>query len=128
MILDQSGHPATGKFGASDEYLKFTFDNHELCITESPFDPAIPWFHITFYNNFIDLIKGKGVIDIPEEIYFIISITKNNFILCTLNPESDTIFYYYTNQNVYTQKFHPSANIIDFGLIIVKTSEIRGTK
>ena len=123
-ILDQNGQPTNGKFGASDEYLKFKFKKSKLLITEAPFDPSMLGFTIKYGKDFIDLIPGS-VYKIPEQVYFVKEVDSVNLILSTLTSNNDSIFYHFVNQNYYNQKFDPNSDIVDLGLVVIKHLKLK---
>ena len=118
-ILDENGQPTNGKYGQSDEYLKFNFNKSKLSITEAPFDPSLLGFTIKYGSNYIDLIPGS-VYKIPEQVYYVKNVTEEKLILTTLNPSQDTIYYYFMNEKSFIEDFDPQNDIVDLGLIIIK--------
>ncbi len=118
-IVDINSQPTYGKFGASDEYLKFSFNKNKLSITESAFDPSILEFTIKYGLNYIDLIPGT-VYKIPEQVYYVKNLSDDKLILSTLNPNGDSIFYHLISETVLTKEFNPGTNIIDLGLVVIK--------
>lgn len=115
-ILDQQGNKTIGKFGDSNEFLKFSFEKGELSIVEAPFDRGIK-MPIKFGNDNIDLFPS-AVIELPERVYKIISVDSNNLVLSTKNKKGEQINYHFQNQNRLLRD--PNLNVFDIGQILIK--------
>jgi hypothetical protein len=116
-ITDSKGQPATGKFGQSVEYLKFTFSKNKLYITESPFDRATP-MEITFKNeNSFDWLPG-AVYDIPERIYEVKELDDKHLTLTAKSESGEFITYYFSSQKNFSRSL--DNDIIDNGILIVQ--------
>ncbi|MBK7711364.1 MAG: hypothetical protein IPJ37_10740 [Bacteroidales bacterium] len=64
---NSAGNSGSGKFGESNEYLKFSFKNDILTIMEAPFDKGID-LTIKFGDDFFDTFP-EALDEIPERIY-----------------------------------------------------------
>lgn len=126
-IVDSNSQPTAGKFGASDEYLKFSFQKNKLSITESAFDPSLLGFTIKYGQNYIDLMPGS-VYNIPEQVYYVGDITEDSMVLATLGPNGDSIYYHLTNESLLIKGFDPGKDIVDLGLVIIKHLKLDGGK
>lgn len=123
-ILDQHGQPTNGKFGASDEYLKFNFNKSKLLITQAPFDFSQFGFIPKYGVDFIDLVP-KSVFGVPEQIYFVKALDSINLILSTLNQNKDSIYYHFVSGNYYSRNFNPKPDVMDLGLVVVKHLKLK---
>ena len=117
-IVNTKGNTASGKFGESNEYLKFSFVKGNLSITEAPFDRGIK-MPIKYDNDFIDLFP-QAVYELPERKYTIKSLDGSNLILSTKNQNGETIDYHFINQDKLLKELSTGGQIIDNGLIIIK--------
>lgn len=117
-IVDSKGNPASGKFGASNEYLKFSFDKANLSITEAPFDRGIN-MPIKYDTDFIDLFP-QAVYELPERKYIVKKLEASDLILSTKNQNGETIDYYFINQSKLLNELSKGEQVIDNGLIIIK--------
>lgn len=117
-ILDSNGNKTSGKFGASDEYLKFSFKKGNLSITEAPFDKGVN-IPILYKNDFIDLFPGFDI-ELPERIYALKSIDTNNLILTTKDVNSNMIDYYFVNQATFKDEPNNRGDFFVNGLMIIK--------
>jgi hypothetical protein len=52
-IVDEQGNKSEGKFGSSNEYLRFTFFGKKLTISEAPFDEKLAknWHPVVINNS-----------------------------------------------------------------------------
>lgn len=117
-ILDRQGNPAVGKFGESNEYLKFSFDKKMINITEAPFDSGFKR-DVVFEADSIDLFP-KAVIELPERIYKVRSIDVANLVLTTQNEKGGWIDYHFINETVILKNTPASKEVIDNGGIFIK--------
>jgi hypothetical protein len=124
-ILDSLGNKATGKFGASDEYLKFSFVKGNLNFTEAPFDVGLD-MPVTFGNDYIDLFP-MAVYEVPEKIYTVKSLDKDNLVLATKNEERQTIYYHFLNQASLMNDLKEGNPVIDNGIILIKHLKSQGS-
>jgi hypothetical protein len=116
-ILDSNGQPTIGKFGESNEFLKFSFIKNSYSISESPFDKGIE-IPIVFKNeNSFDWLPN-AVYNVPERIYVVKKLNEKQLILSTKAENGDTIFYYFINQNQFSNNLKD--NIVDLGIILIK--------
>lgn len=118
-IVDTFGIPSSGKFGASHEYLKFSFKKSNLFITEAPFDHGIA-YNIAYKNDYIDLFPGVDF-ELPEKIYLVKSIDNDNLILSTKDFNNQVIEYHFVNQASFIEEIKArNSCIIDNGIILIK--------
>lgn len=136
-IFDSSGDSTSGKFGASNEYLRFKFRKGYLSINESPVDNTLEfpikyttdYFEFVFNSNSspppgLHLYEKQQVPDIdfqiPESKYFVDFINNNQIVLSTLNSNKDTIFYHFTKQEYFIDNQSNEKLITDIGYVIIK--------
>jgi hypothetical protein len=94
-IWDSKGQPTEGKFGESNEYLKFGFKKGKLSISEAPFDEGSA-MGITFKDDkIIDLLPG-AVYELPERIYEVSELTGDHLTLTTKGQNNELITYKFT--------------------------------
>ncbi|MFZ1801045.1 MAG: hypothetical protein WAU24_14350 [Chitinophagaceae bacterium] len=117
-ILDTTGNKISGKFGSSDDYLKFDFAKGNLSITRAPFDEGIK-MPIKFGNDYIDLFP-QAVYDLPERKYTVYLVTDDSLILKTNNNMNESIYYYFINQQGLLKKISNNQINIDEGFVIIK--------
>jgi len=117
-IVDSNGKPTSGKFGESNEYLKFSFVKGNLSITEAPFDRGIK-IPIKYDNDFIDLFL-QAVYELPERKYTVKTLEESDLILSTKNQNGETIDYHFINQEKLLKAVSTGEQIIDNGLIIIR--------
>lgn len=103
-IVDEQGNKSEGKFGSSNEYLRFTFFGKKLTISEAPFDEGLtknikfdlPNFSFSVVNDFyFDLPEN-----LPETEYRITELNDSLLILTTLNAKRKKISYRFLNQKL----------------------------
>lgn len=117
-IVDSNGNPASGKFGESNEYLKFSFVKGNLSISEAPFDRGIK-MPIKYDTDYIDLFP-QAVYEFPERKYTLKSFEESKLILSTKNENGEAIDYHFINQDKLAKELSASEQIFDNGLIIIK--------
>jgi hypothetical protein len=117
-ILDAKGNKVPGKFGESNEYLKFTFLRNYLSITEAPFDEGLKIL-IKYGRDFIDILP-EAIYEVPERIYTIKFIDNDNLVLKTKNPDGQPIDYHFVNQKIFVGQLKDDNRIIDNLLVIIK--------
>ena len=117
-ILDSNGNTTSGKFGSSDEYLKFNFAKGNLFITKAPFDMGIK-MPIKFGNDYIDLFP-QAVYQLPERKYTVNSINDDSLVFITNNNNGENIYYHFNNQQRLLKSISNNHITIDEGLIIIK--------
>ena len=115
-ILDSKGKPTIGKFGASNEFLKFSFKKNTFSVSESPFDKGLTMDIVFKNDNSFDWLPD-AIYDLPERIYKVNEINDNNMILTTKSLGGDSIFYHFLNQKNFP---YSETQIIDNGILIVK--------
>lgn len=115
-ILNAEGMPATGKYGDSFEYLKFSFNKSKFSVNESPFDKGLP-IDIVFKNeNSFDWLPGAAY-EVPERVYEVKELTEQYLILTTISQNGERIEYHFLNQ----KNFLPNLDkAVDHGAIIVE--------
>jgi hypothetical protein len=113
-ILDSLGNKTNGKFGSSDDYLKFSFEKGNLSIVEAPFDRGLK-IPLKFGADYIDILPG-AMYKIPERIYNVKSVDNNNLILTTKNERGQQIEYHFENQSNFAKDVS-SDKILDYGTI-----------
>lgn len=125
-IVDSFGIPSSGKFGASHEYLKFSFKKSNLFITEAPFDHGIG-YPIDCKDDLIELFPDISF-PMPEKLYYVQSVNSDKLILKTIDIyNSNIIVYHFTNQATFIEEQKASNNwLIDNGTILIK--QIRYSK
>lgn len=117
-ILDKKGNPTKGKFGESNEYLRFSFYKNNLAITEAPFDRRSMELPVTFYSNYVDVFPFAAY-QLPERKYVVRSISEDRAVLQTMNDRDEPIEYHFLNQA--KLKDAPRGDrLIDVGLIGIK--------
>jgi hypothetical protein len=117
-ILDSKGKATSGKFGESNEYLKFSFAKGNLSITEAPFDRGIK-MPIKYDVDFIDLFP-QAVYELPEKKYTFKSQEGTDLVLSAKNQNGEIIDYHFVNQERLLKELSPGEHLIDNGLIIIK--------
>jgi len=120
-ILDLNGIAASGKFGGSSEYLKFSFKNNDLTIREVPFDKGVTLI-IQFGDGFFDIFP-EAVGELPERVYFIKKMEGDSLILSTINEDYKKIDYHFLRQKKYLDWPENGAKILDNGIILIKHFE-----
>lgn len=118
QILDSNGKKTIGKFGDSDEFLKYSFSKSDMSIIEAPFDIGVK-LTIKFENDYIDLFPG-AVFELPERIYTIKSINDSNLVLTTKDENKKPIDYYFIKQTKLIDNEDIENRLIDIGFIAVK--------
>jgi hypothetical protein len=136
-IFDSSGDTTSGKFGASNEYLRFKFRKGYLSINESPVDNILE-FPIKFRMDYFELVfnsnpapqSGLHLYDkqqvpnidfqIPESKYFVNFVNNYQIVLSTLSSNKDTIFYNFTKQEYFIDNQPNEKLITDIGYVIIK--------
>jgi len=116
-IVDADGKPATGKFGESTDYLKFTFRKQNLAIPEAPFDRGFER-GIVIDSNFIDQFPG-AVIDFPERIYTVKKLNESELILATTNDKKEPFEYHFVNEKQLRSR-QLTDTTIDNGIIVIQ--------
>ena len=122
-ILDSKGNKTSGKFGSSDDYLKFSFEKGNLTIVEAPFDKGIK-MPIMFGKDYIDLFPN-AVYELPERQYQILTQTADSIILSTKNENGEPIMYYFRNQNSIIKDANMNAQMLDLGPILIKHLKVK---
>lgn len=117
-IVDTKGNTASGKFGESNEYLKFSFAKGNLSITEAPFDTGIK-MPIKYGTDNIDLFP-QAVYELPERKYIVKSVDSIQMILTTINENGESIEYEFLNQKTLYNKVQSENMVIDNGTIVIK--------
>jgi hypothetical protein len=117
-ILDTNGNNASGKFGKSDEYLKFSFVKGKLSITEAPFDTGI-MMPIEYGGDYIDLFPDAQY-ELPERKYKVGFVSSDSLVLVTKNADNENIFYHFINQARFLKEISPDQKTVTEGLIIIQ--------
>jgi hypothetical protein len=117
-ILDSNGYAASGKFGASDEYLKFSFVKGTLSITEAPFDRGLK-IPVRYDVDYIDLFPDDPSW-LPEKKYTLKLLEGENMILSTKNENEQTINYHFLNQAKFLKELSTGEHRIENDFIIIK--------
>lgn len=123
-IQDLAGNSGSGKFGESNEYLKFSFKNDILTIMEAPFDKGID-LTIKFGDDFFDTFP-EAFDEIPERIYSVKKMDGDSLILRTKNEYYKTIDYHFHRQIKCLDELKNGNKILDNGIIFInrfKTSK-----
>jgi hypothetical protein len=135
-ILDSSGDSTEGKFGASNEYLRFRFRKGYISFNKSPVDNSleIPIKYKKDYFEFANSSRTESQgglqlydrnpvpntdINIPERRYFVDSISDKMLILSTLDSNGESIYYHLVNQKSFYNLLNDNSTI-DIGYVIVK--------
>ena len=136
-IFNSSGDSTSGKFGASNEYLRFKFRKGYLSMNESPVDNSLEfpikyrmdYFEFVFNSNSA-LQPGLQLYDkqqvpnidfqIPESKYFVNFVNNDQIVLSALSSNKDTIFYNFTKQKYFVDNQHNEKLITDIGYVIIK--------
>lgn len=116
-IFNTKGQPSGGKFGGSDEYLKFSFRKSKLAITEAPFDVGLRIDIVFKDHDAIDLIPF-AVYDLPERIYEVKDLTNDQMTLVTKGQNGEPLSYRFVNQKNFDRSME--GKVIDQGILIVK--------
>lgn len=136
-IFDSSGDSTSGKFGASNEYLRFKFRKGYLSMNESPVDNTLE-FPIKYKTDYFEFVFNSNLslqpgfqryekqqvpdidFQIPESKYFVDFINNNQIVLSTLSSNKDTIFYNFTKQEYFINNQSNEKLITDIGYVIIK--------
>lgn len=116
-ILDTRGQPTVGKFGASNEYLRFSFKKSKLTIDEAPFDNGFAMDVTIVDEKIIDLLPG-AVYEMPERIYEVGINTADLLTLTTKGQNGEPINYRFLNQRLFATG--TVNTVIDLGVLIVQ--------
>lgn len=136
-IFNSSGDSTSGKFGASNEYLRFKFRKDYLSMNQSPVDNTLEvpikykadYFEFGLNSNSspqpgLHFYEKEQVPDvnfqIPESKYFVNFVNNNQIVLSTLSSNKDTIFYNFTKQEYFNDNQSNEKLIIDIGYVIIK--------
>lgn len=118
QIIDSAGNKTIGKFGYSDEFLKFSFVKNSMFLIEAPFDKGIKLL-LEYGKDYIDLFPG-AIYELPERKYTIKSIDESNLVLTTKNTEKQLIEYHFTNQADIKVDLSDENRFMDIGSIAIK--------
>lgn len=117
-ITDANGHLSNGKYGYSNEYLRFVIDENNISISESPFDLGFA-YPIKFENNDSTLVLSPEIdLDFDEKTYKIKYFTHDSLILETNSLYNGLLSYTFINH-----PFSPDDNNpihIECGTIVLK--------
>lgn len=117
-IIDTKGRLVSGKFGESDEYLRFSFVKGNLAITEAPFDRGLK-MPIIYYKDYIDLFPEAQFAP-PESKYYVKLIEDDQMILTTKSENGTLIEYHFLYENALFDKFRSKNSEIDIGTIVIR--------
>ncbi len=117
-ILDTEGNATSGKFGDSNDYLKFSFQSENLSITKSPYDRGIK-IPVKYKDNVVYLYPQLSI-DFPESKYKVRLLSETHLILTTENLNWETIAYHFIKQAQLVPEVTPGVQLIDNLLIIIK--------
>jgi hypothetical protein len=121
-IWDSKGQPTKGKFGESNEYLKFSFKKNKLSITETPFDTDSA-MDVTFKDEKIINLLPTAVYEFPERIYEVRELTDDLMTLTTKGQNRKPITYKFLNQIIFAEDIENK--IIDLGILIITKMDAR---
>jgi len=123
-ISDSKGQPTKGKFGESNEYLKFSFKKSKLSISETPFDKDSA-MDITFMNDKIIELLPTAAYEFPEKIYEVRELTDDRMTLTTERQNGEPITYKFLNQRSFAKGIENK--VVDHGTLIVQLVRIAKT-
>lgn len=137
-IFDSSGDTTSGKFGSSNEYLRFKFRKGYLSMNESPIDNTFEFpinyrmDYFEFFDNSNSSLPQPGLqfydkqqvpnidFQIPESMYFVNFVNSNQIVLSTFGSNKEKIFYNFTRQEYFIANQPNEKLVTDIGYVIIK--------
>ena len=121
-ITNPSGDTVKGEFGPSGEYLRFSFENKHVSISQAPFDKGL-LMPINIEGDTFDPILEINWF-LPNLKYTVHEIDTNHLILAGVTQEGNPVLYYFINQKKYLHNEETKATVHDLGFIIISNSAL----
>jgi len=121
-IINPDGDAVRGEFGPSGEYLRFSFENKHVSISQAPFDKGL-LLPVNFEGDSFDPVLEINWF-LPPLKYTVQEINEDHLVLAGITLEGNPVLYYFINQKKYLHNEETKAVVHDLGFIIVDNSAL----